>query len=331
MLLEYIIGTRGSQLSLAQTNWVVDELKKVNSETIQYRIQTIKTTGDTSSRPLFTIDQKGIFEKEIDMAVSDKKVDFAVHSLKDIPSTLPTDLTLACIPKRESVNDVLITKDGHSIESLPSNSIIGTSSLRRAVQLTQKRPDVTVKPIRGNIETRIKKISKDMTNDTDNHHPDKKHYDGIILAMAGLVRLDLTNIKFTKLSTDDFSPSPGQGALGIVTRTDNHSLISTLQLLEDPNSRLEIEAERTFSNYIESGCRFPVGAFAKIHDNSSEMTLTVIAFSVDGKKSIHTTITGHKDDPQKLGSQAAKQLQEQGVSELALNWREKVKEWNKQQ
>jgi len=131
--LKYIIGTRGSQLSLAQTNWVIDELKKVNSDA-EYEIKTIRTKGDTDARPLFTINQKGIFEKEIDRAVAQKEVDFAVHSLKDVPSDLPEDLTLACIPKREAVNDVLISKDNSTLESLKDGAVVGTSSLRRAVQ-----------------------------------------------------------------------------------------------------------------------------------------------------------------------------------------------------
>ena len=156
-----LVGTRGSKLSLAQTNWVLTELKKENSG-IKFEIKTITTTGDTDTRALFTIDQKGIFEKEIDKAVAEKQIDFAVHSLKDVPSDISKSLTIACIPKRESVNDVFITKDGSSLETIPSDSVIGTSSLRRAVQISRKRPDVKVKPVRGNIETRINKVIDDI-------------------------------------------------------------------------------------------------------------------------------------------------------------------------
>ena len=221
--MNYKIGTRGSQLSVAQTNWVVDELKKVNPDS-EYEIITIKTKGDTDSRPLFTIDQKGIFEKEIDKAVADKQVDFAVHSLKDVPSDLPEELTLACIPKRETVNDVIISKDGSNLDSIVSEGVVGTSSLRRAVQIMRKRPDLKVKPIRGNIETRIRKVS-----DSD--------YDAIVLAQAGISRLGL-DVKYSKLSTDDFSPSPGQGALAIVARTDDSQTIEMLKKIEDSQSRM---------------------------------------------------------------------------------------------
>ncbi len=311
--MKYLIGTRGSQLSLAQTNWVISELKKQNPDA-EFEIKTIKTKGDTDARPLFTIDQKGIFEKEVDKAVAEKLVDFAVHSLKDVPSDLPEGLTLACVPKREAVNDVVISESGSNLDSIISNGIVGTSSLRRAVQILRKRPDLQVKPIRGNIETRIKKISSD-------------GYDAIVLAQAGIARLGL-DVKYSKLSTDDFSPSPGQGALAIISRKDALNTTEMLKKIEDPQSRKEIEAERALSNYVDSGCRFPVGAYAKA--NEEKISLRVVAFSVDGKKSMTVEKTGPRDNPQELGRLAGEELQRQGVKDLAINWREKVEEWNKQ-
>lgn len=310
--MKYIVGARGSQLSVAQTNWVITELKKVNPDS-EYEIKTITTKGDTDTRPLFTIDEKGIFEKEIDRAVAQKEVDFAVHSLKDVPSEIDASLTIACIPKREVVNDVFISSDNSTLENIKSGAVIGTSSLRRAVQVIQKRSDVTVKPIRGNIETRIKKVSGE-------------NYDAIVLAQAGITRLGV-DVKYSPLSIDDFSPSPGQGAIAIVARTDDTQTISMLKKIEDADSRLEIEAERALSDFVDSGCRFPVGAYAK--SNGSEMTLSVVAFSVDGKKSIQVKKSGDKNDPKSLGKSAGEELREKGVNELALNWREKVEEWNK--
>ena len=310
--MKYIVGARGSGLSLAQTNWVISELKKVNPHS-EYEIKQIITKGDTDSRPLFTIDQKGIFEKEIDRAVALRQVDFAVHSLKDVPSELDDDLIIASIPKREVVNDVFISSDGSTLENIKSGAVVGTSSLRRAVQISRKRPDVTVKPIRGNIETRIKKAFGE-------------NYDAIVLAQAGISRLGV-DVKFTPLSLDDFSPSPGQGAIAIVARSDDVEIISMLKKIEDADSRLEIEAERALSDYVDSGCRFPLGAHAK--SNGSEMMLSVTAFSVDGKQSLHVNKIGAKDDPLSLGMRAGKELREKGVNDLALNWREKVEEWNK--
>jgi hydroxymethylbilane synthase len=310
--LKYIVGARGSQLSVAQTNWVIAELKKVNPDS-EYEIKTITTKGDTDTRPLFTIDQKGIFEKEIDRAVAQKEIDFAVHSLKDVPTEIDGSLTIACIPKREAANDVFISSDGTTLDTIKAGAVIGTSSLRRAVQVIRKRSDVTVKPIRGNIETRIKKASGG-------------NYDAVVLAQAGISRLGV-DVKYSPLTIDDFSPSPGQGAIAIVARADDLQTISMLQKIEDADSRLEIEAERALSEYVDSGCRFPVGAYAK--SNGAEMTLSVVVFSVDGKKSLQVNKTGDKNDPKLLGKLAGEELSEKGVNDLALNWREKVEEWNK--
>jgi len=249
----------------------------------------------------------------IDRAVAQKEVNFAVHSLKDVPSDLPDDLTLACIPKREAVNDVLISKDNSTLESLKDGAVVGTSSLRRAVQIFRIRPDLIVKPIRGNIETRIRKI-------------DDGDFDAVVLAKAGIARLGL-DVKFTEISTEDFAPSPGQGALAIVARIDDENIISMLKKIEDGQSRLEIEAERSLSDFVDTGCRFPVGAYAKASEYS--MIIKVIAFSVDGKKSMRVEKQGPKDNPKELGRLAGEELQKQGVNELALNWREKVEEWNK--
>ena len=278
--MNYKLGTRGSPLSLAQTNWVLDELKKTNSS-LTFDIEKITTKGDTDTRPLFEMEQKGIFEKEIDRAVSEKRVDFAVHSMKDVPSTLDSSLTIACIPKRESANDVLITNDGFSLDSIPSGSTVGSSSLRRAVQISRKRPDLNVKPIRGNIETRINKVIQ-------------KEIDGIVLAKAGISRLGV-DTKHSILSKDDFLPSPGQGALAIICRTDDSKIIEMLKKIEDKNSRIEIEAERSLSEHIDSGCRFPVGAYASVKSDS--LILKVGVYSMDGKKSILIEENGTIDNP----------------------------------
>jgi len=310
--LTFLVGTRGSNLSLAQTNWVISELQKQNPSS-EFEIKTITTKGDTDTRALFTIDQKGIFEKEIDKAVAEKQIDFAVHSLKDVPSDISKSLTIACVPKRESANDVLITKDGSNLKTIQISAVVGTSSLRRAVQVSRIRPDVVVKPVRGNIETRINKVI------------DGK-FDAIILAEAGISRLGL-DVKHSVLSTKDFPPSPGQGALAIVCRADDDKTISMLKKIEDKKSRIEIEAERALSDYVESGCRFPVGALAIA--NSGMLKLTVTAYSVDGKKSITIEKTGDIDKPRNLGQDVGEELQKIGIAEIASNWRESLDEWNK--
>ena len=311
--MNYIVGTRGSKLSITQTNWVINELKKTDSS-LTFEIKTIVTKGDTDTRPLFAMEQKGIFEKEIDRAVAEKEIDFAVHSLKDVPSKLDPNLIIACIPKREFINDVLITNDGSSIESIAPNSIIGSSSLRRAVQVSRKRPDLIVKPVRGNIETRIKKVV------------DGK-FDGIILAQAGISRLG-SNVKLSKLSLEEFPSSPGQGALAIVARKDNTDAIKMLQKIEDLKSRKEVDAERALTDSVESGCRFPVGAFAI--SNGDSLTLKVAVYSMDGKKSIILEKTGSMADAIQLGKSLGIELKDKGISEIASNWREELEKWNKQ-
>ena len=301
-------------LSVSQTQQVISQLQSVNPDS-EYEVKTITTKGDVDSRPLFTIDSKGIFEKEIDRKVAQSEIDFAVHSLKDVPSTLDASLVLASIPKREAVNDVIISSDGSALSAIPCGSVIGTSSLRRAVQISRIRPDVKVKPIRGNIETRINKISKEGS------------YDAIVLAQAGISRLGLTDIRYSPLPVDTFLPSPGQGAIAIVARADDTQTIDMLKKIEDSDSRLEIQAEHHLSEYVDSGCRFPLGAYAK--SQGEDMTLSVSAFSVDGRESLHVTSTGRKDDPASIGRRAGEELHSKGVNRLALNWRAKVEEWNK--
>ena len=234
--------------------------------------------------------------------------------MKDVPSKLDPNLLIACVPKREFINDVLITKDGFTIESIPTGSIIGSSSLRRAVQVTRKRPDLTVKPIRGNIETRIKKVL------------DGK-FDGVVLAQAGISRLG-ADVKLSELSLEEFPSSPGQGALAIVARQDNVETIKMLQKIEDIKSRNEVNAERALSDTVESGCRFPVGAFAI--SNGDSLTLKVAVYSMDGKKSIILEKTGSMTNAIQLGKSLGIELKERGVSEIASNWREELERWNKQ-
>lgn len=309
--MKYVIGTRKSRLSLAQTDIIVKELKAAN-EGADYEVQTITTRGDTDARPLFEIDQKGIFEKEIDRQVIEQKVDFAVHSMKDVPSELPAELCLACVPTRESSDDIIITREGLSVDSLDSGATVGTSSLRRAVELRQIRNDLNIVPVRGNIDTRIRKV-------------ESKELDAIVLARAGIARLNL-DTKFHTLDADTFLPSPGQGALGLVARADDKQTISMLQRIQDSDSRAEIDAERALSNSLESGCRFPVGARAICID--SRIDVHAVAFSVDGTERIDAHTSGTKEDAAITGDLAGKELHKRGVAQLALNWRAKVSEWN---
>ena len=310
------VGTRGSKLAIAQTNIVLESLSRVNP-VFEYEIVKIVTNGDLDKQQaLFSMDRKGIFEKEINEAVLNDEVDVAIHSIKDVPSTLNENLTISSIPRRESINDVLISKRKRKLIDLPSNSVIGTSSLRRAIQLINLRKDLIVKPIRGNIDTRIDKTLKG-------------DYDGIILAEAGLKRLDKLNVISQRFEITEFLPAPGQGALGIVSKKNNKTLINFLKKIEHDPSRKSIEAERAFISKMEGGCRFPIGACAIASKRNNSIRFFSKIFSSDGSEQMIVKKISSYNSPKRLGNIAAKYLLRNGAARFAQGWDKAVDEWNK--
>jgi hydroxymethylbilane synthase len=307
------VGTRGSRLAIAQTEIALIALRKTHPGA-HFEVKTISTKGDADKRPLFTMDEKGIFEKEVNEAVRKGEVDFAVHSLKDIPSDLSDGLIVACIPKRASPNDVLVNDKGQKLKDLAPGSTVGTSSLRRAVQLAKQRPDLNVRPIRGNVETRVKKVISG-------------EYGAVVLAEAGLTRIGMRDVIVERFGIRDFVPAPGQGAIAIVCRRSDKALISILQLIEDPRSRAEVLAERALIKKVEGGCRFPLGAVAVT--NGDKITLYASVFSADGARNIKAKKVGKASEPEKLGGKVADILVKQGAMEMAEGWRSAVEEWNK--
>lgn len=307
------VGTRGSRLAIAQTEIALAALRKANPG-VRFEVVTISTKGDVDKRPLFTMDEKGIFEKEVNDAVKKGEVDFAVHSLKDIPSDLSEELIVASIPKRASPNDVLVNDKDQKLKELAPGSTVGTSSLRRAVQLAKHRPDIQVRPIRGNVETRVKKVISG-------------EYDAVVLAEAGLTRIGMKDVIVERFGVRDFVPAPGQGAIAIVCRHDNKTVLSMLQKIEDPRSRAEVLAERALIKKVEGGCRFPLGAVAVT--NGDRITLYASVFSADGSRNIKVKKAGKASEPEKLGSKVADMLVKQGAMEMAEGWRRAVEEWNK--
>jgi hydroxymethylbilane synthase len=306
------VGTRGSRLAIAQTEIALAALRRAHPG-VRFEVVKISTKGDVDKRPLFTMDEKGIFEKEVNEAVKKGEVDFAVHSLKDVPSDLSDELVVACIPKRASPNDVLVNDKGQKLKELAPGSTVGTSSLRRAVQLTRSRPDLHVRPIRGNVETRVKKVISG-------------EYDAVVLAEAGLTRIGMKDLIVERFGVRDFVPAPGQGAIAIVCRRDNKKLIGMLRQIEDPRSRAEVLAERALIKKVEGGCRFPLGAVAMT--NGDRITLYASVFSADGSRNIKLKKVGKASDPEKLGNIAASMLVKQGAMEMAEGWRRAVEEWN---
>ena len=278
----------------------------------------IKSMGDIKrNKFLFSVNEKGIFEKEVDKAVLDERADFAVHSIKDIPTELDGDLVIASILKRESPNDVLIGKSKMKLEQLPKNSRVGTSSLRRAVQIKRKNPDVTVIPIRGNVESRVKKC----INGT---------FDALVLAEAGLKRLELSDQIIQKFSYLEFVPAPGQGAIGIVCRKDNKKVLGVLQKIEDKSTRYAIDAERSLIQYLNAGCRFPVGAIAIPNLRTKRITLHASVFSADGSQSINLKKSDVISNAVKVGKEVANDLLSRGAGDFAHEWREALEKWTVQ-
>jgi hydroxymethylbilane synthase len=306
------VGTRGSRLAIAQTEIALAALRKTHPG-VRFEVVTVNTKGDVDKRPLFTMDEKGIFEKEVNEAVKKGEVDFAVHSLKDIPSDLSEELIVACIPKRASPNDVLVNDKSQKLKELVAGSTVGTSSLRRAVQLTKYRPDLNVRPIRGNVETRVKKVISG-------------EYDAVVLAEAGLTRIGMKDVIVERFGIRDFVPAPGQGAIAVVCRHDDKALIGMLRQIEDPRSRAEVLAERALIKKVEGGCRFPLGAVAVT--NSDRITLYASVFSADGSQNIKVKKVDRVSQPEKLGSKVADILVKQGAMEMAEGWRRAVQEWN---
>ncbi|MDU6115851.1 MAG: hydroxymethylbilane synthase [Paeniclostridium sordellii] len=290
--MKIVVGSRGSNLALTQTNWVISELKK-HHPNIEFEVKIIKTKGDLIQNvSLDKIGDKGLFVKEIEQQLIDKKIDIAVHSMKDMPSSLPEGLKFAGIPKREDIRDVLILKEGYSsLEDLPNGAKIGSGSKRRKYQLLKHRPDLDIVPIRGNIETRMRKIE------------DENLY-GVILAAAGLIRAGLKDKISCYLDVDKIIPAPAQGALGIEIRHEDPEVEKILDCLTDKVSEIQVSAERGFLDGINGSCHIPIGAYCEV--NGENITLTGLYGDEEGKKLITKTISGKASEAREVGIELAK-------------------------
>ncbi len=295
------IGSRGSPLALWQANWIKDQLQSQHPE-IPVEIIVIKTSGDKiQDVPLAKIGGKGLFVKEIEEALLDKSIDFAVHSMKDMPIKFPFSLCIASVTKRENPFDALISKDNIKLEDLPKGAKIGTGSLRRVSQLLHYRPDLTLIPLRGNVETRIQKL-------------ETEGLDGIILAAAGLNRLGWGDRISEIISPEILLPAMGQGAVGIETRkhdVDNQILLADM---DDEDTHLALDAEREIVTRLEGGCNVPIGAFATIE--GYEMTLRGLVASLDGKTVYKKELKGNKSNAMSLGRELGNALLEMGGDKI---------------
>ena len=299
------LGTRGSRLALWQAEWVRTALARSG---VSAELVIIKTRGDAEvDRPLHELEGKGFFTKEIEEALHDGRIDVAVHSLKDLPTTLPAGLALAAVPERADPAEVLVTRDAGvtSIAGLAAGAKLGTSSLRRVAQIRYLRADLDIVSLRGNVPTRVQKVKEG-----------RDGLDAALLAGAGLERLDLAGQIAARLDPLDVMPAPGQGALGLEVRADDRKARAALAPLEDPPSARQVAAERSLLASLEGGCQAPVAAWVGVRDAGSGMRLFGRVTAQDG--SVQLTASADIDDrnPEAAGVALAGLLRGQGASRL---------------
>ncbi len=286
------IGSRGSKLALAQVDIVSGLLRGVDSG-LEFDKEIIKTRGDKIvDTPLAKIGGKGLFVKEIDEAVLRGDVDFAVHSAKDVPTDLLDGLVISCVPVREEINDVLISRDGSRLDELPRGAVVGTSSLRRRAELLSYRGDFLTENIRGNVDTRIRKVKEG-------------DFDATIMAKAGLKRLGFTGDITETLPTKVFLPSVGQGAIAVVSREDFDSIDVLKEIVHAP-SMASLTAERAMLRFLGGGCQVPIGVVSKVF--RSTISLHAVVLSPDGRKKISNRMEGDVDKAEELGEKMAARL-----------------------
>jgi hydroxymethylbilane synthase len=301
----FVIGSRGSKLALTQAEWVKAKLSVFNPKT-QIHIEIIKTTGDVKSEPLSVIGGKGVFTKELEDALLDRRIDIAVHSLKDLPTIVSDGLTIAAICEREDPRDALVLQVNSdlrcsSLEDLPAGAVVGTSSPRRLAQLAHLRSDLLIKDLRGNVDTRLRRL-------------DDGQYDAVILAAAGLRRLGLTQRISAAIPTEQMLPAVGQGALGIETRSDDPDAKKAVAKLDHQTTRIACTAERALLRALGGGCQLPIAAYCVVHDQ--ELRIDGLVASRDGKQIVRHQISGSTADAERLGGELAGHLLGLGAREL---------------
>jgi len=293
------VGSRGSKLALWQAGWVRDQLTARGHEV---EIKVIKTTGDRlESAPLTQSGTKGLFIKEIEEALAAKEIDLAVHSLKDLPTEQPPGLRVAAVPRRADARDVWVSSGARQLAALPSGSRVGTGSLRRQSQLRALRGDLEAVPVRGNVDTRLKKL-------------ERGEYDALVLAAAGLERLGLAERVTQYFTVSEMCPAAGQGALAVETRGGDERIVEAVMPLDDPSSHQAVRAERAMLRCLGGGCQAPIAAYASSADEKLEL-LGVVA-ALDGSRIVRATAAAPPDDPEGLGAIVAQELLKQGAEEI---------------
>ena len=295
------IATRQSPLALWQANFVKAELEKYHPN-LTVELVTMVTKGDVIlDTPLAKIGGKGLFVKELELALLEERADIAVHSMKDVPMSFPEGLCLAVICEREDPRDAFVSNHYASLAELPEGAIVGTSSLRRQCQLMAAYPHLTVKSLRGNVGTRLSKL-------------DNGEYDAIILASAGLIRLGMPERIKSFISVEDSLPAAGQGAVGIETRVNDTRVLNYLAKLNHNPTACCVMAERAMNTRLQGGCQVPIGGFATL--NGEELELNALVGSLDGSTIIRASGKAHQRDAEQLGIRIAEQLLAQGADKI---------------
>jgi hydroxymethylbilane synthase len=298
---ELVIGTRGSALALWQAH-AIEAMVREHAPDVPVRLEIIHTTGDRIlDSPLNMIGDKGLFTKELESALYDRRINIAVHSLKDIPTQLPEGLIIGAITRRHHPEDVLVAAPGTTIDNLPSGATVATGSLRRRAQLLYLRPDLHVVDVRGNVPTRLEKYQQ-------------HGWAGMILAFAGLDRLGLASVIAQVIPSGLFVPAVGQGAIAIEARADDDATLELLAGIEHTETRLCITAERALLRRLEGGCQVPIGAHATI--DGGTINLTGIIASIDGGQLVRDVAQGPVGDGEQLGTELAERLLDAGGREI---------------
>lgn len=304
---EIVIGTRESKLAMWQANWVVENLKEANPA-YRFRIVGMRTQGDNIlDVALAKIGDKGLFTKELELAMLRGDIDLAVHSMKDLPTVLPEGLIIGAVCRREYPGDVLIAKEGKSLEELPYGALIGTSSLRRSAQLLNYRSDLKMVTLRGNINTRLRKL-------------EEEGLDAIVLASAGITRMGWGNRITQTLPFDICLPAVGQGAIGVEIRRDHEEITRLVSRIDHTESRCAIQAERSFLKQLEGGCQVPIGSLGTV--DNSRLILEGLVASLDGKKVVRSSITGRLGEAEILGQRLAEKLLKMGAGDILQEMRQ---------
>ena len=296
------VGTRGSRLALIQTDLTLAALREAHPG-LQFEVITVTTQGDANRTAPLAGMGLGVFVKEIERRLEIGDIDMAVHSLKDMPTALPDGMAIGAVLERADPRDALVSHLGTTLSEFPTGARIGTSSPRRVAQIAERRPDLEIVPIRGNVDTRLRKAAGD-------------ECDGAILAAAGLLRMGLENVITDYLAPEEFVPPPGQGAMAVEIRADDARMLEVMSAIDHPETAAAVAAERAFLQELGGGCQVPVGAYAEAAAGGDSLRLTVFMAAPDGSATYRDSVVGSASDTPGLAATAWERLREQGAAGL---------------